>query len=377
MPSNKKHHYVPKFYLRNFSLTDKTINIYNIDSDKNIVGGSLKDQCYVNRFYGKDSKIEYAFSLLEGAASRLIRTILEDNQLPSEESTEYNSLLIFVVLQYGRTKYAADTNDEMLDKFFKTTYRDRLKRDNIKPTDFQVGLNDPIGLPLKISATYWPIVRDLKAHLILNETEVEFITSDNPVTLYNKYCEKIKDRSSAGLGSVGLLIFFPLSPKALLLLYDGAVYKVGSRRSRSTLINDQNDIMVLNRLQWYNAMKNVYYHGLEQVSYMQRESKSVKKRRVSHSNIQVREYLEKDDGTEREAVLHMYKSLLPMELNISFLKVQRRKKKVPMEKRLGSRDPELLVLLDEFSELVRKGYYKGSEFGLFIRDKKLTLHSAD
>ena len=71
---NKKHHFVPKFYLTNFSPTaGRSINIYNIPSDRNIINGSLKNQCYVNRFYGENSRVEYALSLIEGAAARLIR----------------------------------------------------------------------------------------------------------------------------------------------------------------------------------------------------------------------------------------------------------------------------------------------------------------
>jgi hypothetical protein len=48
MPDNKKHHYVPRFYLRIFSKDKNSINIYNKEQEK-VFLGNINNQCYPKR----------------------------------------------------------------------------------------------------------------------------------------------------------------------------------------------------------------------------------------------------------------------------------------------------------------------------------------
>ena len=58
MADKKRQHYVPRFYLKNFSINSegKAIGIYNVEKCKFIPSGSLKSQAYENYFYGEDEK---------------------------------------------------------------------------------------------------------------------------------------------------------------------------------------------------------------------------------------------------------------------------------------------------------------------------------
>ena len=94
MPTNKKHHYVPRFHLKNFSSDGKLINLYNIASDKVIIGGNLKNQCYKDYFYGKEKRTEKALGVLEGAAAVVLKKIIGSGSLPSQYTDEYKLLLI-------------------------------------------------------------------------------------------------------------------------------------------------------------------------------------------------------------------------------------------------------------------------------------------
>ncbi|HQM83160.1 MAG TPA: DUF4238 domain-containing protein, partial [bacterium] len=75
MPDNKKHHFVPRFYLKLFSENRKSINIFNLSSRKLIKNGCLKDQCYQDYFYGKDNKTEKDLSDIENEVSVFIKDI--------------------------------------------------------------------------------------------------------------------------------------------------------------------------------------------------------------------------------------------------------------------------------------------------------------
>ena len=66
MPANKKHHYVPRLYLKRFSANAVSINIYNFRLAGAIEGANLKNQCYRDYMYGKGGEHEHRLSILEG-----------------------------------------------------------------------------------------------------------------------------------------------------------------------------------------------------------------------------------------------------------------------------------------------------------------------
>ncbi len=100
----KRQHYVPKFYLRNFSVegNGKQIGIFNTNQELYIQNGALAKQAYMPFFYGKDGKIEDLLSLQEGEASSVIREIINTGKLPLYNSLEYKILLLFVILTASR-----------------------------------------------------------------------------------------------------------------------------------------------------------------------------------------------------------------------------------------------------------------------------------
>lgn len=62
MASNKNQHFVPRCYLRPFTLDGNglSINIFNIDRSRAIKNAPVKNQCSGDYFYGKDQKLERA-----------------------------------------------------------------------------------------------------------------------------------------------------------------------------------------------------------------------------------------------------------------------------------------------------------------------------
>lgn len=66
MPSKKNQHFVPRFYLKNFSNDKKKnfIGLFNIDSEVHIENAKLKTQASRDYFYGKDGKVEDLFGII-------------------------------------------------------------------------------------------------------------------------------------------------------------------------------------------------------------------------------------------------------------------------------------------------------------------------
>ena len=216
MPEKKKQHYVPRFYLKLFSnASGKSINLYNIKGNRNIKNANLKNQCYEPYFYGENLVIENAFGPLEGLASGIILQIIADNSAPKRFSENHHAILTYSLLQHARTKYSAEAHDEFTDKLLKSIIEKDQKLSSEELKKVKISNNDPIGLPLKTMAQSIPIAMDLHLKVLVNKTKVNFITSDNPVILYNQACERSVVGSSTGLASKGLQIFFPVSPRQL------------------------------------------------------------------------------------------------------------------------------------------------------------------
>lgn len=102
---------------------------------------------------------------------------------------------------------------------------------------------------------------DLSMKLLINQTDRPFITSDDPVFEYDQYLERVCDSLSYGIGSKGIEIFMPISPKMMLALYDSQIYKIGTRKSRQVMITQRNDVDQLNLLTVLYSDRVIYYEN--------------------------------------------------------------------------------------------------------------------
>ena len=87
----------------------------------------------------------------------------------------------------------------------------------------------------------WPLIEDLKCHILINETSREFVLSDHPVFRYNWYLRNSKDLGAVAIVSRGVQFFLPLSDRVTYCLYDGSVYKYGHTKCCVTILNDSID----------------------------------------------------------------------------------------------------------------------------------------
>ena len=288
-----------------------------------MLNASLRNQCYSLRFYGDDPTIEHALAGIEGATATVIREILATKRLPSHGSEDHYTLMAFTMTQRARTQVAAATTDAMTDGILKIAYREDPRIKDLQ--GFRIGFEKSVLLPLRVSAHMIPVSLDLRLHLLVNYTETQFITSDNPVVLYNTHCEKITIGSHTGWGCSGLEVFLPLSPEICLYAFDDAVYKVANRLRRVTRVLPR-DVLQINRLQWVNALENVYYASNKCSSIIAKESSWAKPRRTTEY-VRIKEAVAEDDENHR--LVHAYTPTMNMTLGLSCSTVRRRQRNVP------------------------------------------------
>src|SRR5260221_12562315 len=106
-----EHHFVPQFYLRNFSADGRGVNLFNFKRSRAVVGASIKHQCSKHNFYGFAPDLEKALGELEGATADVVRNIRASRTLPVPGSDDWQTLLTFIVFQKLRTTNAGRMDD--------------------------------------------------------------------------------------------------------------------------------------------------------------------------------------------------------------------------------------------------------------------------
>ncbi|MFB9053531.1 DUF4238 domain-containing protein [Formosa undariae] len=125
MANKKKQHYVPKFYLRYFSLNDSTkiIKLCLKDTGRIIHKANLEGQAQEDYFYGKDLEREEWFGTIENQSSLILNRVVQTKELPKDKSDNYYLIWLFILLQAYRTKSNVEDFNHMIDTIMKTAMK--------------------------------------------------------------------------------------------------------------------------------------------------------------------------------------------------------------------------------------------------------------
>lgn len=264
MPSNKEHHYVPQFYLRNFSANGKAVRAFNIARRLHVPAASIRGQCRRSYLYGgSESKLEGALADLEGVASTAIRGIVQCGSLPTDQR-ERLALGTFALAQWGRTPTAARLHNLWITKMYRNIARtvpDLADRFGPRLGELCVEQPDAILDTTVESVRYAPAILDLRVKVVRNASTIEFVTSDAPVAFHNQWAQEVRGVGTIGYACSGLQIFLPLDPVHLLVFYDPRVYRIGSERASFVTTADLRFVRQMNALQAMHAEENVYYRS--------------------------------------------------------------------------------------------------------------------
>lgn len=369
MPNNKKRHFVPQFYLRNFSYDaqKKFINIFHIKSGKHIHNGMIKNQAQKDYFYGSELAFENALSDIESETSLLIETIIQRGEVPKYLSADYQTLLMYCIFQHHRTLYAADAMDEQLDKTVKIIFK---SHSEIGPhlDNYLVHFTEPAKFVLSIAASIVPLAYDLRMKLIINKSESHFVTSDNPCVFINPFLRiKRSFGGKHGIASKGLIILLPISPDYAIIIYDDYRYKIGGKNMKPVIISNPMDIEEINKLQFLNAHKSIYYKDVlkskDDINVLAHKYSSQRR----DEKVNVDEYI-KNDGSS--SLIHAYDEEIKASFEPSFLKLTpMAEKEVVRQPAEQVRDYHLCTLFHKFQEDVKKGKYTVSQFFEYINKK--------
>lgn len=260
MAEKNRQHYVPKFYLRNFSENKKSIASFNVSREKFVSEASIKNMCQRHNFYGADNHIEnFLGEKIEPGASRLIQNIIQTNVLPTDLE-DYMHLVLFILISEARHLKTAESLNHTFDTVLKSALELSHQFDQADLNKYQITIDEPANLAIEQAIEQLELVLDLEPLLILERTggTRNFITSDHPLVRYNSFYLAKQINGGFGYISRGAQFFIPISPHACILLYDSNIYHIPNQENNVLKLKKAKEIDQLNHLFFLNAHNNVF-----------------------------------------------------------------------------------------------------------------------
>jgi len=261
----------------------------------------------------------------------------------------------------------------MTDKFMKHISGPMAKKEGIDLNKIKIGLKNTAQYSLSLIAQNYHLLFDLAYKLLKNCTDVEFVTSDNPVVLYNQFMTFRKHGSNTGFACKGLEIFFPISPKYVILLYDPKVYRVGSDRKIAIEVTNVKDIYELNTLQVCSCSENIYF--LDQSLNCEALYKKAKPF-LREKKAEIASFPQHENNYRKSELLMTSRVDVKTNLKLSFLTIKKsakqwreKFKKERLQPAAVPRNQQLLEDHIEFIDAVEKHQYNPSDFLKFLSDK--------
>lgn len=311
------HHFVPQFYLKNFSDDKKSIGMFLSQRQLYVKKASIRKQAFKKNLYGQNADIENLLMEIEGVAAKCIRNILNSFQLPSKGSSEYELICLFLLLSEARVEKTAESMNNFINQQMKLT----MKMDkNFEINDHliekaNIGLDIPNLPSMQIVAEIYPILFDLSMILIISDCDRRFITSDNPLTRYNQfYVFRNYQLRGYGLGNVGIQLFYPLSPKVCLLMHDSSAYKCDQLNGQILRITKGKQIDELNKLFYLNSFDYIYFCSEIPESYIRRVTNGLTPANNIKKEVNI-------FGSADSALIHYQQSFVKQKIKLPFMKL--------------------------------------------------------
>ena len=275
MPEQKNQHFVPRCHLRKFSPDTRSryVATYNIRTDRAVQFAAIKSQCAKDYFYGKDKILENAFQPIEGNYASLLKKLSAPWR--NIEGEDLKFLRSFAALQYLRSDMAAKRLafiNMLIPEHWKN---DPEVAEAVKPiTVLQIRQRSVNFFPEAQQMT-----SDLKDIVIVNESDHDFVTSDDPAVHTNRFQLQRLGKNAFGFRHAGAILLMPLGPRLLFLSYDPNIYTVPDSEGKIVRTRLKSDVLALNQLQYIRSGGNIYFKEWAELDRIKLEIDEVRARR--------------------------------------------------------------------------------------------------
>src|SRR5438552_1091545 len=259
----KIEHYVPRFYLSNFSIFQAKKHLLNC-FDK-VQGKSFRvdiaNIAAERRFYDEASdvnqSVEKTLGNYESVFNAAYERLLKFKNFRVLKKAERNAIIFFIASQEVRTREFRESLKDSITQLSKHLSRENLSEDFRK--QMKEAQTDESVKSLQVDIlreqvpTYAAIMAKMKWVIMENRTSSPLWTSDHPVNRVN-----FIDHSpygSLGLLKTGIQIHFPLNSTLVLCLCDPVTFRHFPDRLE---IADPQNVVFQNSLQVNQSTRHVF-----------------------------------------------------------------------------------------------------------------------
>lgn len=252
MAQFKNQHFVPKCLLRQFSADNRhrSLNVFNIRTERLIPTAPLKNQASRNYMYGKDLELEHRLACIEGAFDVVLKQVAGGEGVAEDELEQVR---FFMFLQLRRTEMAVKRLKHAYDSMEAKVFGDEAEAPT-PPTFYELTMDS-----LRLCLQSLNSVEDLKFRLIHNESRTDFVISDDPVVFANRYATQRLGSPGFGVNSSGLMLLMPLTPRRAAICYDNQVYTAPDLSNGRIVIRRDDDASAINEFQFLKGAENIYF----------------------------------------------------------------------------------------------------------------------
>jgi hypothetical protein len=260
-----KDHFVPRHYLRQFSVNghSELIAVANISPYRFVGIKGIGGQCQEQDFEEGDKALGRLLGMTENDIAPVLLRVCQNAAFTEPEAVALKWLA--ATLRF-RTRKAARAYEVFPKRIIYEVIDDAIQTGKLPPPpegewkDSMVKSTGVTGFLVRNVLPCWMEMRTLATKLLYAEDGAFFVTSDNPFVMLNQFCMHAEpQRSFVGFGRSGFQALLPISPKLCLIFFDQKVYKVGPR-SRQLVPVSRDDVEIINALQIQSAENSLYFH---------------------------------------------------------------------------------------------------------------------
>lgn len=251
----KKQHYVPRHYLKNFSINER---IFSYDINKKKVISTNINDIATRRFYYDDKELdlitgeqtyEKSLSALENIFDKYLQGFIQNLKNGFTGITDEvlkSNLSNLIALQQIRTPAQEKKNRLLFDKL-KNEIQNWNDRNSIQDINFsEISLHDYFGTSLENLQERASLYFEKIWIVWQNRTSLKFITSDNPLV---GFIDPVKQ---------GYEIYFPISPEYSISLYDKEKYVEFQELNGQIVEIQEDNVFYFNKRIFNNAERNIF-----------------------------------------------------------------------------------------------------------------------
>ena len=271
----KMQHYVPRHYLRNFSINpeEETPQVYCFSKpDERMFQTGITNIAGEKYFYDLpgNQPFENTLADIEGEYSDAYDKLINNPSLETLNENDKSAIAYSIAIQELRTRVSRDMHAETIEKLVQKIKNQNLTEEfeeEVREVEEEMQSEDLArNMQIDIIDEHgWEFARyilEMKWIIFKNESDRVFWTSDHPITRYNRY--DFGPMGSLGLLNRGIEIYFPLSPKICLAFIDPEEFaQTPNKIVLSNSEKDQDHITLVNELQVKYSKRHIFSNQSE------------------------------------------------------------------------------------------------------------------